>query len=75
MYNNLPDIPWLDELPNVLLYISTYGLSEMFVRKYLHQRSPIYEISYHLILLMFYYIAHIALQNYKLSSVSGSSDN
>ena len=57
-------IPWLDELPNVLLYISTYGLSEMLVRKYMRER-PIVEIVYHLFLLVLYYFAHLALRKYK----------
>lgn len=58
------EIPWLDELPNVLLYISTYGLSEMFVRKYMRKR-PIVEILYHVFLIVLYYFAHIYLRKYK----------
>jgi hypothetical protein len=63
------EIPWLDELPNVLLYISTYGLSEMFVRKYMRKR-PIVEILYHVFLIVLYYFAHITLRNYKKKNPS-----
>jgi hypothetical protein len=57
-------IPWLDELPNVLLYISTYGISEMIVRKFM-RKKPIIELIYHLLLLVLYYFAHLSLRNYK----------
>ena len=61
---SITEIPWLDEIPNVLLYIATYGLSEMFVRKYMRKR-PIVEILYHVFLIYLYYLAHIYLRNYK----------
>ncbi len=61
---SITEIPWLDEIPNVLLYISTYGLSEMLVREYMRKR-PIVEILYHVFLLVLYYFAHITLRNYK----------
>jgi hypothetical protein len=57
-------IPWLDELPNVLLYISTYGISEMIVRKFM-RKKPIIELIYHLLLLVLYYFAHLSLRTYK----------
>ena len=60
----LTPIPWLDELPNTLLYIATYGLSEMLVRTYMRHR-PIVEIIYHLLLLVLYYYAHLAMNYYK----------
>ena len=61
---SITEIPWLDETPNVLLYIATYGLSEMLVREYMRKR-PIVEILYHVFLLVLYYFAHITLRNYK----------
>jgi hypothetical protein len=60
----LISMPWLEEIPNTLIYIATYGLSEMLVRTYMRGR-PRVEIIYHLLLLVLYYHAHIALVNYK----------
>jgi len=69
----LQEIPWLDELPNTLLYIATYGLSEMLVRTYMHTRPRI-EILYHIILLVLYYYAHVALKYYKQHSPQTLTD-
>ena len=63
----LPEIPWIDEIPNTLLYIATYGLSEMLVRTYMHDRPRI-EILYHIGLLLLYYYAHVTLKYYKQTS-------
>lgn len=61
---SITEIPWLDELPNALLYISTYGMSEMLVRRYMRKR-PVVELVYHLFLLVLYYFAHLILRYYK----------
>lgn len=61
---SITEIPWLDELPNALLYISTYGMSEMLVRRYMRKR-PVVELVYHLFLLVLYYFAHLTLRHYK----------
>ena len=69
----LQEIPWLDELPNTLLYIATYGLSEMLVRTYMRTRPRI-EILYHVLLLGFYYYAHVALKYYKQQSAQSLTE-
>ena len=58
----------LDEIPNVFLYLATFGLSEMFVRRYLNNQ-PMIEFIYHICLLLLFYFTYITLKTYKQNTL------
>ena len=65
MYDdNTNTTSYIDEIPIILLYLSAFGLSELFVRVYLNNQ-PFVEFIYHICLLILFYFAHITIKTYK----------